>query len=1198
MATFTKEQRDAIFTHDKNIVVVAGAGSGKTRVLVERYLTLLEQNPSWALNAVVAITFTREAALEMRNRVRQELESRLQASETDDARALWARHLSEMDAARIDTIHGLCADILRANAAEAGIDPKFEVLEPIEAVSLLSDVIDLVLRQLVEDAEDDTAILFTEYDMRQVRDVLMNQDLLGATFADVPASADELFAWWQAQWEASYRNAVELLKNDSEFVAATNFAPNGGFPEDDKLTDVWIEVRKGLHQLWSNYVSFSWLAVEKILAAINLRGGSAKKWGSKEAVATAKDYLKYIREKLQALLKATGEPPAQTDKRAAEMTLRWYQLVLRVQEAYRQAKHAESYLDFNDLEVQTAKLLVNNADVRARYQGNEFKRLLVDEFQDTNDAQWHIVQHLVDLKNDDALFVVGDMKQSIYGFRGADVKVFGDVRRAISNLSNGIELPLSVSFRSHPALIEAFNTLFERILTRDESSPVAPYEITFDQEMSAFRESLPDAIDQYSAIELLLLRQKQDDYKVTADERRLWEAHEIAQRILHFKREGAFIFDKDSHEYREFSYGDVAVLFQSTTHITTYEEVFKFYGLPFVTVAGRGYYSRQEVWDVLNLLKALHNPADNLSLAAALRSPMFGFTDEMLLALRLIPDPNNERHVMPLWDALSADDIPHVNDDDLQRIHFARDILHQLRQFAGRVTISELLRQALNKTGYLAALTGLPGGARLRRNVEKLIDIAEASGKITLGAFAHYLDDLTAREVREGEATLDTANAMRLMTVHASKGLEFPIVILADASWSGGRPDIDPLTLDKETGQLVCKIYDDDEHKLVSSYAHQRASYLQSLKDDAERKRLLYVAATRARDCLIISGELRERSKTGEWYGQGWMGTVLETLNATAHQDIADGGTYAYTDNASVRVWLPDYDPDLPQTLRSQEALTDWQDLQVTIQTETPSRLQKLDVQQEQMLGHINATQLADIGGYHHASQDEERFYYRQSVQRQIFDDAPAQIRDAMPIRAPRVRSRHIGEVVHEALRYWRFPDNTENLEQVLRSYAWQQRITDPNDVTEVVKRAYQILDRFQHSSRLYQQIQAVREAKNPMYSELPFIFRTEKRIIHGVIDLLFQDLEGNWVVLDYKTSYIHNIASDPQRYTVEHARRFHLQMGAYASAVRQELGGIIPQVKIHYIQYNQTVTIPTDVWQSEIQQLETIIVELIGKSS
>lgn len=1189
MANFTREQEQAIFTHDKNMIVVAGAGSGKTRVLVERYLDLLDKNRDWRLNALVAITFTREAAFEMRDRVRKELENRVQNPKNEADRRHWSDLLGQMDSARIDTIHGMCATILRANAAEALVDPDFEVLEPIEASALINDIIAAELQALSDNDEANLALLFTEYDMRDIRAALSDPTLLAADLSDMPSDADILFEAWCAEWEAHYLQAVRQVQH--QLGDEMNYVAENIFPENDKLADAFHTIRDEWAQFIGNDAQASYQSCQRIIASVNLRSGSKSNWGSQELLKIAKEIAGSIRDSLKKLLNEIGNPPDDLDRKAADLLLRWYQLLRRVQLAYQQSKRDEGYLDFNDLELRTAELLNRSQAVRERYQSSEFKRLLVDEFQDTNQAQWDIVRHLADLDDDVAMFLVGDPKQSIYAFRGADVSVFDGVREQVAQHPKGIKLGLTQSFRSHPGLIEAFNTLFGKILTRDDLSPVAKYEIQFDQSMTAFRQDLPDEQAQiYAPIELLLQCNassfRSPDF-IPSDQRRVWEAHEIAKRLMQFRIDEAPIHDKETDTLRSFDYGDAALLFQSTSHINTYEQVFKAMGVPYVTVAGRGYYNRQEVWDMLNLLKALHNPSDNLSLASALRSPMFGFSDELLLALRsLLAEDGKKR--LPLWDALTITDIPHLNQAYITEIERAYEILHDLRQLAGRVTISELLRTALAKTGYLATLTGLPDGARLRRNVEKLVEIAEQSGKITLGAFAHYLDDLTAREVREGEATLDTSGAVRFMTVHASKGLEFPVVVLADTSWTKRGGGGNPIIYDNLGERLACKVFDDDESKYVPSFAYQQASRLDNLRQEAERKRLLYVAATRARDCLIISGEVRQK-KDDSLTTYGWLKTITEAIGDDVFDEITDGYLHQFTDNTKIRFHLPEFDPDLIKILGGSEGASQWQKLSIQTEAETPTLMQPIIIEQEKMLGHIAATQLANIGGFHYADQQQHREYYRSQMRRQVLDDAPAQIKEAIRSRDPRIRPRQLGEVVHEALRYWRFPNEHDNIDAILESYAWQQNITDDYQIDDVVQQAHRLLEKFQNSD-IYRAIAYVKKEGLPYYSELPFIYRTEKRIIHGVIDALFKNDEEWWLV-DYKTSTVRG----GLRAIEDHAQRYYLQVGAYASAVRQELSGITPRVFIHYIQYNKSIEIPTTTWEREIQKLERYIGELIG---
>ncbi|MGJ3238400.1 MAG: UvrD-helicase domain-containing protein [Anaerolineae bacterium] len=1187
MANFTPQQEQAITTHNKNLIVVAGAGSGKTRVLVERYLDLLATHPDWRLNQLVAITFTREAAYEMRNRVRQSLEQRAQTTSDDTQRQHWVGLLGQIDSARIDTIHSMCATILRANAAEAHLDSGFSVLEPVEAGAMLADIIDAQLQVLGDHDPDDIVPLFAQYDLYMIRELLANQALLAVNLSDAPIDTDALVAQWRDQWEKLYREDVQRLITDID--VALNWAHEIGIPDGDKLADIYRTVEQLREALGVSDLSQSKGAYKAIIETIKLTVGSASNWGDKEIVKTAKDYLKTVRENAKDYLDAIGDFEEAREQTVAQTLIRWYRLLKRVQDDYYAEKLRLSYLDFNDLETYTAHLLAEHPSVRQRYQNAEFKHLLVDEFQDTNALQWEIVRHLADGdQHGGALFVVGDPKQSIYAFRGADVSVFEHVRQTIAHHRNGQELDLTVSFRSHPGLIDQFNQLFATILQRDENSPVASYQITLGQPMSAFRQQLPDPNAQHYAPFEFILQTDSTQEPIDSDKRRSWEAHEIGKRLQQLRADGAMIHDKDGAEgqvHRSFDYGDVAILFQSTTHITRYEQVFKALGIPFVTIAGRGYYNRQEVWDVLNLLKALHHPADNLALASALRSPMFAFNDELLLALRLLRDESNQR--LPLWQALSAGDVPYISAEQQAQQVRARDVLHDLRRLSGRVTIAELLRVALAKTGYLAMLTGLPDGARLRRNVEKLVDIAEQSGKITLGAFAHYLDDLTAKEVREGEALLDTSGAVRLMTVHASKGLEFPVVVLADASWQNRGGNRDPLIYDSQTGELACKVYDEDEGKHVPSFTYSRADYLQGQREEAERKRLLYVACTRARDCLIISGHIRQK-KDGDWSVSGWLSELLKALEIDDFDNIGDGETL-HNYATPIRFHRPAYNEELMRGVLSNTGQRPWRELAVTEPALASPLTQTVQIAPEQWLGHIAATQLADLGSYRYADL-HERPYYRDAVRRAVLDDSAPQIREALRTQDPRVRPRQLGEVVHEALRYWRFPDQDEQIDEILRSYAWQQNITDADQLQDVVRRARRMLATFQ-TSTLYQAMAQARAGGAHYYTELPFIYRTDKRIIHGVIDALFQH-EGAWWLVDYKTGTVRGGASAIE----QHAHRYYLQVGTYASAIRQELQGKTPRVFVHYIQYNHTVEVPTSAWEAELQQLDAYIGDLIGQ--
>src|SRR5690606_2537198 len=242
-------------------------------------------------------------------------------------------------------------------------------------------------------------------------------------------------------------------------------------------------------------------ALAGLAGAIDLRGGSVKAWGDKEVLSQAKSVLRGLRDRCGEVRNQIGEPPGGGDRRAAGPAQLSVRLVRRVQAAYRAAKRAAALLDFDDLEVMTRDLLRDNPDVRARYRNGEFKHILVDEFQDTNAAQWEIIQALADPADHGRLFVVGDARQSIYAFRGADVSVFERVRRQLVELGGQV-VTLSDSFRTHHTLVECFNWLFARVLTRDDRSPAREYQIALGEPMRAARQEAPEPAP---ALELLLI---------------------------------------------------------------------------------------------------------------------------------------------------------------------------------------------------------------------------------------------------------------------------------------------------------------------------------------------------------------------------------------------------------------------------------------------------------------------------------------------------------------------------------------------------------------------------------------------------------------------------------------------------------------------------------------------------------------------
>ena len=649
------------------------------------------------------------------------------------------------------------------------------------------------------------------------------------------------------------------------------------------------------------------------------------------------------------------------------------------------------------------------------------------------------------------------------------------------------------------------------------------------------------------------------------------------------------IFDKDAKRWRYIEYRDIAMLFQSMTHVTLYEDVFKAQGIPFLTVAGRGYYDRQEVWDMLDLLRFLHNPADDLSLATVLRSPMFAFSDDLLFALRLTADADDDRPG-PLWEALrraAAASLPGMTDADRPLMRQAVAVLSGLRRIAGRVTIAELLRQALAKTNYLAILTGLPDGARRRGNVEKLLQLAQDSGKVTLGKFSVYLADLSAREAREGEAPLEAGDAVRLMTVHASKGLEFPLVILADASWTRRGGGASTLLLDPDFG-LSCQIYDADANRYESGFAHRRNIKSQSLKEAAERKRLLYVAATRAQDYLLISGRV-SLGDDERWSSSGWLGQILDALDI-GNLPRAERQTRPFADTP-VSIRMPAAPPPAAILYGSGRPPADCWDFEASASEYPPAApplLAALPSTASDAPSHISATQIGYLGGHLRGSSEDQR----RAAARRFRDTALRGM--ATPLvdisfDRPQFASRLIGEIVHELLRLGNFALEGRASEAMIRAIAWGRGLTDPADLRFLSQQVRGLLAQYAEGE-VCRWIESAREDGRPLHTELPFIYRRGKRVIHGAMDILLQGAKGEWMIIDYKTSAVSGETLE------QHAKRYRLQLGVYAAAAREHLGlPHSPQLYVHYIRHHATLRLSSADCLAELEGLEAAIGDLVA---
>ncbi len=910
---FTPAQHDAVHL-PYTLVVTAGAGSGKTRVLVERAVRLLlasvsslPTNHADTIPGILAITFTDKAAREMRERVRAAVEARAQAAASLAERALWEDVRSAVEGARIGTIHSFCMELLRAQPAESGLDPQFVVLDEVEAAWLVQESVQAALSEAAAGEQataahtPDVRGLLEAFGLNELRAMLIEMLQGGpevqSVVSSLPAQPADLLTLWREQLAvAQARASCELVGSETWRGASETLRLLAAVaPAADRIGGQVVALGDWLQQVASAASPAAGQpAVPDFgpVQAINLQGGSKKQWADAADLASAKEALKALREACRSYADILAlVPDAALEQRAASATVALGALYRRALAHYTRRKEQRDALDYDDLEQRARLLLEAHPPVRARWRA-EFQAVLVDEFQDTNDEQRAIISALTGLNEPaDAtgaagaaerpgLFVVGDGKQSIYRFRGADVQVFREVAADVQQQGGQI-VALDTSFRSHPLLLAWINRVAQSIFARDRT--LRPYEVPFEP-LQSYRA----APDHSRCIELHSIESTS-----TISDARTLEARIIAERIRALKegQAGAIVYDSVKGGWRCADYGDVAILCQASTVFEYYEQALRAAGIPYLTTAGRGYYGRKEVQDLVHLLRVLNDPADELALVGVLRSPLFALDDATILRLRFA-------HARSLWSALMqpGDEQQETGAgtdagqaDTAPALAFARDTLRELYRLRGRLTVVELLRTALATTGYLATISGLEDGARRRVNIEKLLEAARRAGTTGLLAFSEYLENLLSVEPREGEAPLEAEGSVRLMTVHKSKGLEFPIVVLPDL----GRGSLArrETWLARRAYGLALRLRDQRGETQLSSVC-QLARYEERLMEQAERDRLLYVALTRASDYLILSGPAASRSS------DSWLARLL----AVPGMPWQNGGMLA-GDYGAMQIW-------------------------------------------------------------------------------------------------------------------------------------------------------------------------------------------------------------------------------------------------------------------------------------------------------
>lgn len=789
--------------------VEAAAGTGKTTLLIERLLTIVRSGEA-ELKDVVAITFTEKAAAELKVRLREQLEAHCRNS-AGPQRGSYSQALAQLDRANISTIHAFAASLLRERPVEAEVDPGFEQLDEMGSQLLFDEVwqrwkeeelanLPPVLRRL----------LALEVSLDSIRTLaaklLDNRDLallpgpppppspvneIWGQIVAIVRKLEELKSRCTDEFDRGYRQIQEL----SNTIAQT--------PADelDRERAILLDLK------------------------VDIKSGAQKNWSPASACVEQKGLCKELR----AILENAAERLGPNLVAGLQDWLKGFLLAVEGE------KRVRGVLDFQDLLLKARNLVRDHPEVR-RYFQRRIRFLLVDEFQDTDPLQAELVFFLAEQGADakdwsqvqlapDKLFLVGDPKQSIYRFRRADIRMYDRAKHLLSALH--APLIIRQNFRSSPRLLKAVNGLFApQMLRSDYQADYVPLE------------PAPDRPDAGAGLALLF---PSDTYVAGGMPGYFQHEAELIARFIQHVANSADspvrVWDKQKKQARPPAFRDIAILFPVTSGLPYYEEALRACGVPFQLDAGRQFYARREVRDLLSVLQAVDNPEDAIAITAALRSRFFGLSDEDLF---LYHHAGGRFHYL----RQETEAFPRVAGS-----------LQQLRRWHERratTPLSVLVDGILDESCILQFSLMLPEGEQTVANLLRIVELArrfESQPGACLRALVTWLERRAAAEVAEADAALaDQEDAIHMLTIHGAKGLEFPVVALA--SMACNQRQGENVLIDHAGGQIAISLRCGDHRLRTANFEPLAASEQQ--RGGAEDLRLFYVAATRAKDCLVV----------------------------------------------------------------------------------------------------------------------------------------------------------------------------------------------------------------------------------------------------------------------------------------------------------------------------------------------------------
>ncbi|MEQ2531624.1 helicase-exonuclease AddAB subunit AddA [Roseburia inulinivorans] len=930
--SWTTEQQQVIDLRNRNILVSAAAGSGKTAVLVERIVKIItDKNHPVDIDHLLIVTFTNAAAAEMRERIGNAIEKALDEQPGNEH---LLRQLTLIHNAQITTIDSFCLYVVRNHFHEIDLEPNFRIGDEGELKLLREDVLGRVLEQNYEEPSEAFSDFVEGYASGRT-DAALNEMILqlyefSRSYPWPEKWLDSFVGIYRienreeldrAEWLAPLTENICFVLKDCEQLLKQALAitqQDDGPDMYEKAVQSDLEKYESLSKLTSFcelYGALSDIKYDRLASSRGFEGDPDKLELVKSLREQAKDVVKKI---CKQYFFCSPEMMIEQLERTEPMLEEVVRLTKQFADEFAAAKRRKNLVDFHDVEHFALQILVDEETEKAKKTAEEFRdtfeEIMIDEYQDSNEVQETLLRSISrEERGENNIFMVGDVKQSIYRFRLARPELFMKKYDSYSlEESTTQRIDLHKNFRSREEVLTCTNDIFYKIMARSlgnveydaeaalypgASYPAMPVQKNHAGEKAAEDEKVSGKQINGFTPEILLADSNDELLEdIDFSDKKTLEAKMVAEKIRHLMKTQP-VTDKATGELRMARYSDIVILLRSLSGwADSLVEVLNGNGIPAHTVSSTGYFSTVEVQTVLSMLRLLDNPRQDIPMAAVLRSPMAGLTDEELAVLRL-EDGSVPFHeaVLELAEGLYEEDgQKEISDSEADRkqgrnadektenhieITAHRKLLKfykkykQLRQLVPDTPIHELIEIILRETGYGHYVAAMPAGNRRTANLNMLLEKATAYEKTSykgLFHFVRYIDELQKYDVDFGEADMvgENEDVVRIMSIHKSKGLEFPIVIVSGMGKNFNKQDTrSKMVLHPELG--IGLDYMDGKKRIKSPTIAKKAIAKQiDLENLGEELRVLYVALTRAKEKLILTGTLKDAPEKLEFFRQ------------------------------------------------------------------------------------------------------------------------------------------------------------------------------------------------------------------------------------------------------------------------------------------------------------------------------------------